>query len=52
MTKYLCLGFEILSQCVLWLSMFVQHEMVGGSQMVAKKTRGRPNWLRIEGQRA
>ena len=52
LTKYLCLGFTKLSQCVLWLSMFVQHEMVGGSQMVAKKTWGRPNWLWIEGQRA
>ena len=36
LTKYLCLGFTKLSQCLLWLSMFVQHQVVGGSQMVAK----------------
>ena len=46
LTKYLCLGFTKLSQSALWLSIFVQH------QMVAKKTWGRPNWLWIEGQRA
>ena len=51
LTKYLCLGFTKLSQSALRLSMFVQHQMVGGSQMVAK-TWGRPNWLWIEGQRA